>query len=206
MAMAVGLVYFAYTTIRDAQPEAARTLPPQYQAPAMQDRPGATPLAQTVLTLADLPAGWSAQVHDLATDDICAGRIPSSVIVPLDAATAGFSQGPSGPFISNAVSRFADDATARRYLDLVEETVASCRDYQVDGSTVRLAPLSFPRFGDDTFVAQVTVESPTAPITGHVVHLRVGNRVASIETVAFGGGTVDKELVEILARAVARRL
>ncbi|MDP1821306.1 MAG: DUF2510 domain-containing protein [Acidimicrobiales bacterium] len=205
LAGVVGLLYLGYTKLRDAEPERARTLSEAAEPVAVED-PDASPLAEAVLTLNDLPAGWAEQAHDAATEDICAGRRPASVIVPAEVARSGFSMGAGGPFIINAVSRFAHDDEAQAYVDLVAQTIDSCRAYAVEGSTVRLEPMSFPSLGDQTFAAQVTGVGLPQPISGYIVHLRVGSRVASFETVAFGDTSIEQEVVEVLARLVARRL
>ena len=202
---ALGLCYFAFTKVRDAEPENARTLTAVADVIPPED-PDAPPIAEATLTLGDLPQGWSAQAHDPAADDICAGRVPASVIPPVEVARSGFTRGASGPFLVSVVSRFVDEHTAKRYFDLVTEVLDDCREYTVEGGAVHLGPLSFPRFGDETFAAQLSGDSGSGALSGHTVYLRVGDRVASIETVAFGDTGVDTELVELLARLVANRL
>ena len=128
------------------------------------------------------------------------------MIPPLELQSTSFTQGDAGPFITNVVARFANEDTAKAFMDLTAETVDSCRSYEVNGSTVRLGPLKFPTFGDETFAAKATGTYAGGPLDGDIVYVRVGNRVASIETIAFGKSTVNNELVEFLTRLVARRM
>lgn len=205
IAVVLAVGYFGYTKIRDAEPSDARTL--STAAPAVEkDGPSDTPLAKVVLSLSDLPRGWATQAFDAKADDICQGLIPRNAIPPLELQSAGFTQGSSGPFMTNVVSRFANEDTAKAYMDLTARTIDSCRNYESNGSTVRLSPLDFPAFGDDTFVAKATGTYAEAPLDGDIVYVRVGNRVASIETIAFGESALNTDLIEFLTRLISRRM
>ena len=203
IAAAVGVLYLGYVQIRDAEAPDARTLseaPPD--APDEQLRP----VADAVLELGDLPAGWAAQTHDPTSDDICEGRTPRSVIVPDDIASAAFTQGSLGPYLTTTIARFSDREEALAFMDLTERVVETCREYQVGDAAVRLGPLEYPRFGEDTFVAAASGESGVGAITGRLVYVRVDRLVASVETLALGDGTVSDQLVEHLANLLAKRL
>jgi hypothetical protein len=204
LAAVVGVLYLAYVQVRDAEPPPARTVPEE--VPEVVEEEGARPVAEALLTLADLPRGWAAQAHDPGADDVCHGRIPRSVIEPVEVASAAFTLGDAGPFITNTVARFADEDAAKDFLDLTQTTVESCRQYEANETTVRLGPLDYPRFGDDTFVASAGGESPFGAISGAIVYVRVGNRVGSVETIAFGDTEISDELVERLANLLSRRL
>jgi hypothetical protein len=203
LAAVVGVLYLGYAQLRDAEPPDARTLTAEPTAPSDGTF---GPVAEALLTLDDLPAGWVAQAHDPGVDDVCHGRVPRSVIAPVDVASAAFTQAASGPFLTGTVSRFEDVDTARAFMDLTERVVESCRTYEADGTTVRLGPLDYPRFGDDTFVAAVSGDSQFGPVSGRLVHVRVGRFVASVETIAFGDATVSDELVEHLSNLLSKRL
>jgi hypothetical protein len=204
IAAAVGILYLAYAQLRDAEPPDARTVPED--VPEVVEEEDPRPVAEALLTLPDLPDGWAAQAHDPGVDDICHGRIPRSVIEPTDVASAAFTQGDAGPFITNTVARFADEDTAKAFLDLTQTTVESCRQFEANETTVRLGPLDYPRFGDDTFAVAADGTSPFGTIKGAIVYVRVGNRVGSVETIAFGDTEISDELVERLANLLSRRL
>ena len=204
LAAVVGVLYLGYVQIRDAEPPPARTVPEE--VPEVVADEGTRPVAEALLTLADLPRGWAAQAHDPGVDDICHGRIPRSVIEPVEVASAAFTLGDAGPFITNTVARFVDEDAAKDFLDLTQTTVESCRQYEANETTVRLGPLDYPRFGDDTFVASAGGESPFGAISGAIVYVRVGSRVGSVETIAFGDTEISDELVERLANLLSRRL
>ncbi len=206
IAALLGVGYVGYTQLRDAGGDDAKTLSESASPPATVD-PDAPRLEQVVLALNDLPRGWSAQAVNPDEDDICQGRIPRSVIKPLELASAGFTQGDSGPFITNVVATFADDDTAQAFLDLTARTIEACRTYEVEGGTsIELSPLEFPNFGDSAFAAEAIGESPYGDLAGDIIYVRVGSRVSSVETIAFGNTTISPELVELLTRLVADRM
>jgi hypothetical protein len=99
-----------------------------------------------------------------------------------------------------------DADTAQAFVELTARVVDSCRESSTDGGTLRLAPMDFPRFGDQTFVAEVSGESPSGEAHGALVYLRKGNRVASVVTITFGDAGVNTELIEHLAQVVSHRM
>jgi hypothetical protein len=206
IAALVGVGYVGYLQLENAEPEHARTIA-EGESPEPTVDPDARRLDEVVLALKDLPRGWSAQAIDPAADDICEGRVPRSVIQPLELSMAGFTQGEAGPFITNVVATFADDDTAKAFLALTERTLESCRTYEVEGGTsIELSPLEFPNFGDESFAAEAIGDSPYGALAGDIVYVRVGNRVTSVETIAFGEDSIPPELVEHLTRLVATRM
>lgn len=203
LAVVVGVLYLGYAQIRDAAPPDARTVEEDVSSSPDEEF---RPVSDAVLRLDDLPAGWAAQAHDPGVDDVCHGRVPRQVLVPTDVASTSFTQGAAGPYLTNVLARFADEDEARAFMDLTERVIESCREYEANGATVRLGPLDYPRFGDDTFVAAATGESQFGPLTGRIVYVRVGSLVASVETIAFGDTEVSDNLVEHLSNELAKRL
>ena len=206
IAALVGVGYVGYLQIENAEPGHARTIA-EGESPEPTVDPDAPSLGEVVLALADLPSGWEAQAVDAAADDICQGRTPRSVIQPLELTVSGFTRGEAGPFITNVVATFADEDTAEAFLDLTARTIESCRTYEVEGGTaIELSPLEFPNFGDESFVVEAIGESPYGALGGDIIYVRVGNRVSSVETIAFGEDSISPELVEHLTRLVANRM
>ena len=201
----LAIVFVGYVKLRDASAGNARTLATT-AATITKDSPTAIPLPKVVLTVKDLPAGWAAQAYNAGADDICQGRIPRSVLSPIQVQTASFTKGASGPFITNVVMRFANEDVAKHFMDLTAQTVDSCRSYVSSGSVIRLGPLSFPRLSDDTFAAKATGTSPYGALDGNIVYVRHGDRVASIETISFGSASVSKDLVAFVTHLLAQRL
>jgi hypothetical protein len=204
IAVVLAVAWFGYTKVRDAEPGHAKTLANDPRTATVDN--DAPRLDQILLTLADLPRGWSAQTTDPATDEICDGRKPRSVIKPTDLASAVFTLGESGTFIGNVVQGFIDDDTAKAFMDLTARTTDACREYAAGDSTVHLTPMSFPSFGDDTFVAQLGGQSPSGAVDGAVVYVRTGNRVASVVSISVGDNKVDLDLLQHLTQLVSHRM
>jgi hypothetical protein len=204
IAVIIGVAWFAYTKVRDAEPARAQTLADEARSTTVD--PDAPRLDQVVLTLSDLPRGWSAQNADPTTTDICEGRVPQSVIQPVGSESALFTMGESGALIGNQVLEFVDDDTAKAYLDLTARTTDACREYSVENSMVQLSPMDFPRFGDESFVAAARGEVAGGTLHGAFVYVRSGNRVASVITISVGDADVDTALIEHLTQLVAHRM
>ncbi len=204
IAVLVGVAWFAFTKIRDAQPQDAATL--SQDPAAVTVDPDAARLDQIILTLADLPRGWSSQAKNPSNGDLCNGRVPESVIEPTASQSAAFTFSDSGAVIGNTVLEFPNDDTAGAYLDLSARVLDSCREQARDGATTHLVPLDFPSFGDDSFVAELTGEGGSGPVHGAIVYVRHDNRVASIVSITLGQDELDRELVEHLVDLVTRRM
>jgi hypothetical protein len=206
LAVVAGVGYVGYVQIRDAEPDKAQTLS-ETITPLPDPDPDAPPISDAVISLDSLPVGWATQTYDPQGDDICQGRNPLSVIPPVEPIqSSSFNRGAAGPFLTSVVARFEDTDTAKRYLDLVGDTLEACRVRQVEDYAVELAPLDFPRFGDETFAVGLTGQVADGTLQGTVVYLRVGDRVASIQTLGVNGEDVEMEQVELLTQAVSRRL
>jgi hypothetical protein len=198
--------YLAFVQLRDAEPDKAETLP-ETVTPARDPDPDAPPISDAVISLGSLPVGWATQAYDPQGDDICEGRNPIVVIPPAEPIqSSSFNRGPAGPYLTNVVTRFDDVDTAKRYFDLVGDTIEACRAREVEGFTVELAPLDFPRFGDETYAVALAGQVSGGSLEGTIVYLRVGDRVASIQTLGVNGEDVEMEQVELLTQSVSRRL
>jgi hypothetical protein len=177
-------------------------------APPVADKPNPArkTLKQVVLGISDLPDGWSSQSPDPGAAVICNGRAPATVLTPSDAEVRSFSQSAAGPFLTNVAEQFANVELAKQFMDLTAETADTCRSYEVNGSKIRLGALDFPEFGDETFAVRATGSSPLGALDGALVFVRKGSRVASLQTIAFGGSPVNQNLLAFLTRGLAARL
>ncbi len=91
-------------------------------------------------------------------------------------------------------------------MDLTAKTANTCRSYQANGSSIRLGPLDFPEFGDQTFAAHATGTSPLGVVDSDLIYVRKGSRVMSLQTISIGPAKITNELVLFLTRGVANRL
>jgi hypothetical protein len=195
--------WVGYSRLVEAEPGRARTLD-KSAAPVDADE-DAPPLGQVVLTLSDLPRGWSSLAAP-TNAGICDGRIPETVIVPTATQSATFTQDDTQAVISSTIDDFPNVDTARAFMDLSARVIDSCRDSSANGTTTHLTPLEFPRFGDDTFAAALTSETAQGALRGDLVYLREGTRVATIASIQLTKEPVDEDLLQLLVGRVSNRL
>jgi hypothetical protein len=202
--MVAAVAVLAYVLVRPflTDPGGARTIADEAREVAADDGP---PLAKALLSLSDLPTGWSSQAELGSTRvGFCGGRNPLATVVPAEELHSTFSKTTNGPFLSEVALRYDTTHEAQVLMDLVAETLETCRSYDENGSSLTLEPLDFPEFGHDTFAAHVTGQSSLGPLEGDVAWVRKGSRVVSLSSIAFGDFDVD--LVELLTEAVVKRL
>lgn len=168
-------------------------------------------LAAAMLTLEDLPAGWTASPPDAddTTDEFCEGEDPFTEIQADEEVEASFQQSDVGPFIASFAEQHGSDDEAQEALDLFVDAVNSCGEFtnvEEDGTETiyRFSPLSFPQLGDDTFAARLSGTTAFGPITADFVFARDGDRVGGIVNAALGA--MDSSLTEPLMRKVMERL
>lgn len=170
---------------------------------ACSDTASSTEPSDAVLQLDDLPEGFVVAPEDPdVSGDFC-GTDPTDEVPEEEEVTASFSQGDFGPFVTNAVAEYSDEATAMAFMNAVRPALEECNGYEddINGSVKDLA---FPDLGDDTFSARYSVDSVVGPVVADIVYVRAGRLVA---LVAHSGITaVDTDLTEELSRLVADRL
>jgi hypothetical protein len=203
IAVVVLLGWVGYSKLVEAEPSRARTL--SKDGPAVDADQDAPPMAQVVLTLSDLPRGWSSLAAP-TNAGICDGRVPETVIVPTATQSATFTQDETQAVISSTVDEFANVDTAKAFMDLAARVIDSCRDSSANGTTTHLTPLEFPRFGDDTFAAALTSQTGQGSLRGELVYLRKGSRVAAVASIQLRAEPVDEDLLQLLVGRVSNRL
>jgi hypothetical protein len=190
-------------------PDGARTLPGDPRSAVSEE--GKPALSEAVLTLNDLPTGWSS-LADPGRPPLgfCGGRNPLAAVIPLEELHATFGRSAGGPFVSDTALRFGSTDEAKDLMALVAGTLATCRSYDDSGTSVVLEPLDFVGLGDDTFAVHVTGQSGAGPVEGNIVWVRKENRVVSVGTIAFSDLDRDlvagTDLIELLTETVVKRL
>jgi hypothetical protein len=210
--MVAAVAALLYVLVRPfiTDPHGARTVADEPRTTTTESQ-GRPPLADALLTLADLPTGWSAQADPGGPrTGFCGGRNPLAVVIPAEELHATFSKTTNGPFVSELALRYGSEDEAEQLMGLVEDTFESCRSYDENGGSLTLEPLDFVGLGNDTFAAHVTGQTSIGPLAGDVVWVRKGNRVVSLATIAFsdldGNLVSDVDLIELLTEAVVDRL
>lgn len=165
-----------------------------------------------VVTLQDLPTGWTASTpedDDEDDDEICDGQDPFNAVEPVEEAESNFEQGSFGPFLSSIAGRYAGTDEAQGVLDAVADAVDQCQtftDVDEDGNetTYTFAALSFPKLGDDTYAARLSATTPFGPLALDFAFARDGDAVVAI--INGGLGAADTALTESMLRLMVERL
>lgn len=167
-----------------------------------------------LLTVADLPTGWTAEPDDgSAADKDPSGQYaecPKFAAVVKKA--AGLEQvdaeftSPAGTSLDETIMR-SDEAAARDLIAGYAEGVASCP--KLTGTTdgvafdMDLTALSFPKLADETFAHRVSAKVTGTSVTMDMVLVRRGPVVITI--VHSAPGPIDTTVTEdITRRALAR--
>lgn len=160
--------------------------------PTVQDED----LAEALLRLEDLPAGWSpTPPGDDDNDDDSGFCNQPPAVDPTAArasASADFQQSEFGPFFSQTLASYSSD-DAKSIMKAIKDTLGSCSEWvQVadDGTSMtwHLLPLSFPKVGDETFAARLSTSDVPffGAMQGDVVFWRRGNLIESVIYLTIG--------------------
>lgn len=197
-----------------------------------EEASGDVDVEQALLTLEDMPTGWTtspdAGEDDEGAAEFCAELDFSEREDEPDAeAEASFEGGEIGPFVTHLVARFGDGEAEKRFTAL-REAVDECGDFDTtdeDGTTItgQMSAVSFPELADESLAMRLSGTVTTAadgelgelefPMAGDLVFFRQGDAVAAvfhlaIDAAAFGGGGggLDSAITEDLARKAAEKL
>lgn len=194
------------TAAPDPQPSRAAGKTPQ-RAPDTKDA------QEALLALEDLPVGWTSSPPEPDDDDdtfFCKGLDPLEDLEAAGKADAKYQVGPTGPFVFHEVSLFKYEDEAERVMGLTQDGLTQCREFtgMDDGVSYKgtFTAISFPRLGEETVAAKMSMTGTGVVVTGDMVIVRTGRAVSTvfhfaIEASFFGGGSkLDSRLTEELAR------
>ena len=159
-----------------------------------------------VIALSDLPTGWAVDPEEDDDDDGFCGRdedIPS--LVGFEAASkaeAQFAEGGNIPVLFSFVAAYAPGGAAISFAKL-EEIVADCTSFESDGTTFKVASVSFPEQGDESVPLLVSGEVKGFTVSFYFVFVRVA---AGITIVGYGGLAPDVAEVEKFVRLAVKKL
>ena len=156
-------------------------------------------LRDALLRTQDMPTGYSPEQSGLGartTRAICNAHYNTTA---LRQASVVYTKSTYGPFVLEKISTYHD---ANRTLDESIRAAGTCRRWtERDGTVVHVAPLSFPRIGDQTLALRFTLGGVEAP----VIYWRRGNVIGQISESSPIVGA-DTDLLLRLARKADRRL
>jgi hypothetical protein len=168
-------------------------------------------LHAALLTLADMPPGWTttdpSPGSGAASADFCG--VPSVESQELGKVEADFQGGQLGPFFTEELAQIKP-GVAKSQLDALAQALPGCQpqtETQDDGSalTYRVSPLAFPTLGEQTVAVRLKVDGSLLPIEGDAVFIRRANSIAIVALLAVGIAGPDEALTEMLARRVDAR-
>jgi hypothetical protein len=180
---------------------ASSTAPPTVLSPSVED------LGSRLLTVEDLPTGWSPYTNS-DDEDTGEGCDAEPSLQPDVEAETTFSQGSFGPFLVESLGLYGDDRAADDAVTEFRAMTERCQSYTTtedDGSTttVTFSPLSFPKLGDDTYAVHMDVAA-MFPIAANVVLVRDGDVLMIISHA--GMMAVDATFTEAAVRMAHDKL
>jgi hypothetical protein len=153
-----------------------------------------------VLTLDDMPTGYSVGEDSSSSDDALKGcpqleALDADTTQPVAKAEAQFQAGQLGPFIQHEVAVSEKGKAHDEFAKLRSAVDApGCQSFSqpTDNGTAtyRLGPLSVPRLGDETFALRLTGDKAAYNVTLDLVAERIGDSVSVlvVATVPLLGG------------------
>jgi hypothetical protein len=173
---------------------------------------GAPDLKAQLLTVAELPAGWSIDNSNSGGDKT---STPSCLRRPLDSelhanakADASFVRGSDFPWLNQGIAYFGDDATASAKLSTIAAILNGCKDlsYTSDGHKVTgsMGVMSFPNFGDHSQAWDMTLTAEGTTVGFDLVLMQKG---AELEQLFYGDlGWLDVTELQTLAESAADKM
>ena len=167
----------------------------------------AVALARFLLQVDDMPTGYSAYVDETEGDgDEDCFDIDNPGLGAIATAAAGFRGSGFEPIIAHWVlafrSRLEADAAMKALRTLIEGPCASVTDS--DGQTTKMAVASYPKIGDETLAANISVSGGFLSASGRLVIVRKGQFVSVLAMA--GLLVIDASPLEALARKAAAKL
>lgn len=170
--------------------------------------PPAANLAGELLTAPDVAAGWSsaAPVSTAGAASTCSALNGQSWQHLPEHADTGLRRSAGGISVSEALEAGPAGQIAGAY-SASYAAVSQCREFTVTAPAgpvrYRLAPCSFPAYGDASYAFTVTVSSAGAVRSGDVVVVR--NGATLVQVTALGSAGVPAATVEqVTSAAVAK--
>jgi len=175
---------------------------------AVKGLPSKEEVASKLLTLSDMPTGWttSGSSSDSSNTSTLCGSSNDSGISQVKA-DADFKKGELGPYATEILAAFKS-GDAEAWMKQFKAKFTCSEDTEIsDGTptTFHYSALSFPNLGDETFAIRMTTD---AGILGEadvdVVYVRVGNDVLSVLNI--GIRSVDSDLTQTLTQKAVDRV
>jgi hypothetical protein len=181
--------------------------------PEVDDGLTAAQLKAALLTLDDMPTGWTQE--KVTPDDGKDPKITPAECEAIGDATDGkpdakaeskFSAGGFGPTLEQSIASWGEETAGM--IVKAKNALAKCRKFKSaqDGEalTFQVAGLSFPNIGDRTLAVRMTTQAEGLDATFDVVYVAVGKN--SVSLIAGGLQPVDGEKLEGIARKAVQHV
>lgn len=178
------------------------------------DPPTAVDLEAVLLTLVDLPSGFTRLPRETADNEPLCKQLDAAAKEGADAqAQARFFGGQKGPFVEHEVNAYSGDRAAATMRALAEaiDACATVEGTGTDGKAFKatFTGAPFPDLGDERLAARLEVDVGDLHLRGDVVFVRAGTAI-----LAFAHSTVeppdgpefDPALTERLIRRAVEKL
>lgn len=169
-------------------------------------------LVSALLTLDDLPVGWT--TSELGDDDdsddagICGTEPLDDLVKPIGKAEAEFQQSNLGPFLSESLAVYESTDDAQSVMEAARSTFTCSEwtDTNAEGEETvwSISPLSFPTIGDETFVLRLSANIGIANMEYDAVFFRMGDKIALVGHIDLG--SVDSDQTVEFAQLAAEKL
>ena len=185
--------------VATSRPASSTPTDPQTTPPPLSDE--ARDLDSLLLTLDDMPAGWTmSPIGDLGGDSIvCDAPSITDVFGEFPEAEVRFEAGELGPLIHESISQFTDKIAEEVLAHLRDN--ADCGEWVDDDTTWQISGMSFPDLGDECLAYRMTTESDGFTILIDAVFVRAGDLILYVAH--LGVNQVDSDLtVEMVEKAL----
>ena len=181
--------------------------------------PDAATLATRLVTVADVPSGYSQQAPDPSSNDtsdlkICGGPSLEEIVDSASQAEVSFLGGTIGPALVEILSAYPSMKEASAVLVAAKAQLGSCTEFSqtdADGTTFNytIAPLSAAKVGDDRVAVRLSTTVEAGSINADVVFVRSGATIVTGVGVSvlsvFGGGQVQPGQLDAFIAAAVKK-
>lgn len=172
--------------------------------------PGA--LAKAVLTIDDIPTGYTVSEPGDSSDDDDICGVSEALKEPKNRADATFGQSTFGPFIIQRIDLFNSRADAGTVLDGIRDSFKKCgaswSNTETPPTTWNISALNFPRLGDETFAVRMTANNVPFFGTAQVdyVYIRRGPALTGLAWAAIGPAAAIPSPLEAVAKKADEKI
>lgn len=169
-------------------------------APGRTKPPTKAEMRSALLTLRDMPTGWTSAEYDPeSADNVCPAEVAGPLGLDKEPPSVGaqyVANALQGPSFSEAIQVIPGDGA--ELMPIVDDAMADCEGQKYSGRTARVTELDFPTIGDES--AAYTIELDGLPI--HAVYVVSGDIAIVMSTYDFTGGDPVEMLETYAEQAV----